>query len=201
MAKGGSRWGAGRPSHNLKESDSRAIDVRCWQREGLLRGGYFGWQWTDTDTGDVRASIGVQVGGGHVCLIYTSNEQSVRDTVNLTHTPCQYGGQRVWFECPKCHERCAKLFMRYGRFRCRKCNQIAYTSQSKDIFGRAWQAQRKIEKMLEPNWQRPKYMHHKTHMRLFQRIMELSDIRNQGMAESLERLEQKLSAIRRNNLV
>jgi hypothetical protein len=43
--------------------DCRSIDIRSWQREGLLMPGHwFGWQWTRD--GETVASIGVGVEAG-----------------------------------------------------------------------------------------------------------------------------------------
>jgi hypothetical protein len=188
MARGGNRWGAGRPSHKLKDIHTRAIDVRRWQRDGLLRGGSFRWQWSDADTGEVRSTISVQSEVGRVVLIYTANTQSFHDPVNLTHTPCHYGGQRVWFECPRCHDRCARLYLRWSRFRCRACNKIAYRSQCEDALGRMWISQEKIEAKLGPNLKRPKFMHHSTYESLKERIWQLEEVRDSALCDFVARM-------------
>ena len=40
-----------------------------------------------------------------------------------------YGGQRVWFRCPKCRWRCAKLHLGSSGFYCRKCHRLPYYTQ------------------------------------------------------------------------
>jgi hypothetical protein len=53
---------------------------------------------------------------------------AVEDTLFLTRTLCTFGGARAWFTCPGCGRRCAILYARLGRFRCRSCLRLAYAS-------------------------------------------------------------------------
>lgn len=48
--------------------------------------------------------------------------------VNLSHTPCNYGGVRFWFVC-SCGKRCTKLYLKRGTYACRQCQQLNYMSQ------------------------------------------------------------------------
>ena len=146
MARGGSRYGAGRPGWHVKAEHCRRIDARRWQREGILqpgRGG--GWVWTDADTGKQTASIGYSTEPGAVVLNYTMNDRPMRQRVPILATPCHFGGQRQWFACPHCARRVAVLFLRANGFFCRRCNRIAYGSQSDDALGRTWRKQQKVE--------------------------------------------------------
>jgi len=188
MSKGGTRWGAGRPGHKLKASHTLSIDVRRWQRDGLLNRRYFGWQWSDHDSGEVTSSIGVQAEAGRVTLIYQAGDQPHRDGVNINTTPCTYGGARSWFNCPRCNGRCAKLYLRWGHFRCRQCNQISYHTQSEDQIGRLWIAQAKIEARLGPNLARPKFMRHKTFDWLRHRYWQLEEQRDDAFCEFAARI-------------
>jgi len=56
-------------------------------------------------------------------------------SVGLTATPCNYGGQRWWFQCPLqgCHTRCRVLYLPPGAqyFGCRKCHRLAYSSSQR----------------------------------------------------------------------
>jgi hypothetical protein len=61
-------------------------------------------------------------------------------SVTLTQTSCNYGGQRTWFVAPCCGNRAAKLFMRRGRFACRACQKLAYHVQSIDYIQRQHRA-------------------------------------------------------------
>lgn len=188
MGKGGMRWGAGRPGYRLKTSQTRSIDVRRWQRDKLLNCGYFGWQWSDAETGKVESSIGVESRLGGVTLIYTANGQSYRNAIDITSTPCTYGGSRPWFRCPRCYDRCAKLYLRWGHFRCRKCNQISYQSQSEDQIGRLWRAQAKIEARLGSSFTRPKHMRQATFDALCERFWQIESDRDDAFCRLVARL-------------
>lgn len=62
-------------------------------------------------------------------------------SVELTHTPCHFGGLRPWFLCPghgdECIGRVALLYERDGHFRCRGCHRLRYTSQYEDRIERS----------------------------------------------------------------
>ncbi|MEP7247634.1 MAG: hypothetical protein ABI885_28660 [Gammaproteobacteria bacterium] len=152
---------------HVKAEHCRSIDVRRWQREGILREGRAGtWQWSDPDTGQRRAAIGYRANGGSVTLDYSIDGSARTQTLWLTETPCNYGGTRQWFICPIGGERVAVLFLRAGRFACRRCQRISYASQSGDLCDRTWRKQAKAEAKLGPNWARPKGMHATTRERV-----------------------------------
>lgn len=88
MARGGSRYGAGRPGWHVKAEHCRSIDARRWQREGILQAGRFGgWAWTDADTGEQVASIGYSTEPGTVVLNYTMNDKPMQQRVHILGTP------------------------------------------------------------------------------------------------------------------
>ena len=51
--------------------------------------------------------------------------------LNVSETPCNYGGVRYWFDCPNCHNRISKLYIYNKRFQCRKCADLNYYSQQR----------------------------------------------------------------------
>ena len=52
MGTGGMRYGAGRLGLNGKAEHCKQLDVRRWQRLGVLRPGASGtWVWSDAETG------------------------------------------------------------------------------------------------------------------------------------------------------
>lgn len=125
MGTGGSRYGAGRPATHVKAEHCRRIDVRRWQREGILQAGRAGaWQWSDPNTGKQAAAIGYRANGSSVTLNYSIDGKPTTQIVWLTETACNYGGDRQWFTCPIRSERVAVLFLRAGRFACRHCQRI-----------------------------------------------------------------------------
>ena len=186
MGKGGSRWGAGRPALHVKAEHCLKLDVRRWQREGVLRPGCIGsWQWTDSETGERRSSIGFQTNHGSVTLNYSIDGKPQSQTIWLSESACNFGGVRPWFVCPVRRERVAVLYLRAGRFACRDCQRIAYASQSDDLCARMWRRQQKAEAKLGPYWARPKGMHEATRERLLSIIWDCEEQRDGALADYL----------------
>src|SRR5215217_8656704 len=83
--------------------DCRSLDVRGWQKEGILEPGRsFECVWSRD--GREISSIGVTVLRGAVELSYSAGpegrKEDVRYTVSLSWTACNFGGERPWFVCP-----------------------------------------------------------------------------------------------------
>jgi hypothetical protein len=189
MGRGGSRYGAGRPAYKVKAEQCRAVDARRWAREGILDGGRIGtWAWTDAETGELMASVGYESDSHAVTLTYSLSGQLMRQRVPTRRTTCNYGGTRAWFACPRCSRQVAVLFLRNLGFGCRKCNRIAYSSQSDDPMGRAWRRQTKIERRLGDDWERPKGMHRSTFDLLLEKLESCELAKDDAMLEVLARL-------------
>ena len=155
----------------------RRLDVRRWQREGLLVAGQsFLWQWMQN--GKEVASIGVRNESDRVTLSYRhrANEQETwrfkQYPVWLAWTRCNYGGRRAWFICPACGRRVAILYDG-GAFGCRRCYGLAYNSQRQSAFDRAISRAQAIRRklggsgnLIEPLPWKPKRMHWRTYQRL-----------------------------------
>lgn len=103
--------------------------------------------------------------------------------IDLTWSSCNFGAERPWFACPKCHRRATKMFD-FGRgFECRKCANFRYRSQSR---GQAWRLLDKANKRrarLGPDEEKPKGMHWRTYERLHEDIAEL-DMRSLDIVAS-----------------
>ena len=127
-------YGSGRMFGKATTNGYRRLDVRQWQREGLLTPGKsFSTHWTHN--GEKTASITVRVESGRVILSYLNRQEggeweSIEYPVYLDSTGCNYGGERAWFLCPvqRCGRRVAIL---YGGkvFACRHCYNLAYPVQ------------------------------------------------------------------------
>lgn len=188
MARGGSRYGAGRPGWKLKAEHSLALDVRRMHRAGGLRSGALGsWKWTNSYTGDEAGTIGYAAEAGSVELRYSVNGDPRRQYIAVERTRCNFGGSRPWFICPVRGERVAVLYMRSGRFACRHCQRIAYASQGEDLTGRAWRKQGKIEKRLGPDCERPKGMHHTTYEHLLGILDDCEQVKDYALITALRR--------------
>ena len=156
MAKGGARFGAGRPGYKVKGEQLQRLDIRVWRRRGLLWvGGTNTWSWWrgDAPTGSIRFTVNEH----SVRLTYSTSGNDASQTISTTTTPCAYGGLRRWFACPVCGGRCEVLYQRSGRFACRSCQQVSYTSQSGSESDRVHARYHKLHALVEngkPKWQR-----------------------------------------------
>lgn len=189
MGTGGMRYGAGRPGWHVKAEHCSRIDARRWAREGLFEAYRFGsWVWRDAETDEVTAQIGYRGEGGAISLNFTVNGDPVRQFIRELRTPCNFGGSRSWFACPRCARRVAVLFLRGNAgFVCRHCGRVAYGSQSDDDMGRAWRKQRRAEGKLGSGWARPKGMHATTRARLMGVILECEQRRDEALFWFMER--------------
>ena len=157
--------------------DLRSIDIRELKKKGWLKTGHsltISW----SRQGQKIASIQLLVSENHVTLDYRTRIrgeeawQNKNYNIALDHTPCHYGGSRVWFRCPCCHKRIAIL---YGGalFICRHCQNLTYESQKEGELDRLTRQADKIRERL--HWEggilngggwKPKGMHWKTFYRL-----------------------------------
>jgi hypothetical protein len=161
--------------------------VRKWHRLGTLRDGFNGgWQWRIGS--ESAGSITYRVTAERVTLHYAIRGEVVTESIPLDRTACHFGGARPWFRCPRCLGRVALLYMQGGRFACRTCQRVAYSSQSEDACVRSWRRQSCIEARLGKDWQRPKGMHRKTHERLMQAILDCDEVRDRALYDFARRL-------------
>ncbi len=186
------RIGAGRPAQRAKAEHFTRLDVRHWQRQGVLRPGASGaWVWRNSETGERTASIGYRVEAEAVWINYSIDDKPSSQRVSIDRTACTYGGKRSWFVCPIRGERVAVLYLRAGRFACRHCQRLAYASQSDDFINRTWRRQRQIEAKLGDQLQRPKGMHRATHESLLSIIWDCESQREEALACYLEVLTRR----------
>ena len=125
MSKGGSRLGAGRPAQRLKAEACFALHVNYLAKNGYLdEGNWNRLYWKQNGQTQLNALI---ISRGH-CIDVSID--SFKQTVVITETPCRLGGARRWLVCPTCFRPMGVLYLRNNRFACRKCQRIAYQSQS-----------------------------------------------------------------------
>ena len=193
-------------SGTKRTADScRQLDVRRWQRGGLLGAGTrFDWTWTRE--GKQVADIGVSVGEGSLTLEYRYRQgegdwESVVEDVALVWTNCNYGGRRAWFVCPgvkngvACRRRVAILYLGGRYFLCRHCYDLVYASQREDDMDRTGRRAQKIRfklggaaNRLELLPDRPKGMHARTYHRLFTRVAAAESAYHEVFIEGTQRL-------------
>jgi hypothetical protein len=187
-------WGSGRRPVRRKCEQLLSLDVRRLAREGLLRpGSSFARSWSYG--GEPAGSIGVTVGADDLRLRYTWTpyDQQPRQLdywVAIVRTRCRYGGVRPWFRCPRCHSRRAVLYgiSGDGRFGCRYCMRLAYSSEAESVGARITRRLHKLQARIGEEGEKPKWMRLKT----FDRICdELERLDNQWGATVLGRLLQR----------
>jgi hypothetical protein len=134
-----------------------------------------------------------------VCLSCRNEARQSRSlTVWIEWTPCNYGGARAWFICPRgCGRRVAVLYNR-GHFACRHCHQLAYESQQESRkyreLHRAQEIRMKLGRsasLVDPFPAKPKRMHWRTYQRLYAKAMATEEGFLGCMAGCLSRLAQR----------
>jgi hypothetical protein len=188
----------GRVAEHETVEQWRNIDVRRWAREGsLIAGTSFGWYWSVN--GRSVASISIHVPDtNQVRLMYqltrNGESRSYDYSVHLERTPCHFGGSRVWFLCPCCNRRTAKLYGPNSLFACRHCLQLNYACQRiakrERWIERAWTLHRKAGSSFSPMdcaselIAKPKWMRWRSFKSIISRI-SFADARAQ---EELDRM-------------
>lgn len=126
----------------------------------------------------------------YYAITKNGNSKSYRYSVNIDYTQCNYGNERPWFICPHCGKRVGKLYLRYGYFRCRSCQDLNYSIQQEDKWDRMMesvdhkifkvQEKLKTKKDIDNIYciEKPKGMHWRTYTKLTQKLGELSNLRN-----------------------
>jgi hypothetical protein len=182
------------------------IDVRLWQRKGLLVPGMiFFWPGRLGHADDLR----VRVEETRVVLRYRVQAYgNITAAILMTWTLCHFGGQRPWFECPgrerrrRCGQRVAVLYKVGGFFLCRQCGGLTYQSQRQNSLSRLRSKARKIRLRLggdtdlhTPLPPKPKRMHARTYARLRQEGEEIESLLLAAMGQKLQHLQQKLDRL------
>lgn len=139
-------YGSGRTSGKQKAEHSRALNITTLHQSGCLKAGWSGgWSWTRD--GQEEARISLMAEQGRIVLDfkvrqYGNDWEPITQHVNITHTDCNYGGQRPYFLCPgvvngrRCGRRVGKLFLGGSYFLCRHCYNMGYSSQSEARYDR-----------------------------------------------------------------
>lgn len=187
--------------------DQRSVDVRLFQRDGVLvPGRSFNTTWTRH--GETVATVRVSV--GHDCVVF-SYRQSWRggpwrdctNTILLAWTECHYGGKRPWWQCPVCDRRAALLYSGDGCYACRRCRQLAYRSQRETEEDLAARRANRVRKRL--GWPqgilnmpggKPKGMHLETYLRLVEQHTRHSGKALAGMGMAFDRMRKRLDSIK-----
>lgn len=148
--------------------ETHALRLPALQKSGALRpGASLRWGW-----GQSARTIALRCDAETIELVFTAAGNVVRQHVPLIRTPCNFGGERTWFQCP-CGRRTAALFDARETFACRQCLGLTYSIQQEAPRWRPLRGAQAIRRRLggsasivEPFPPRPRYMHRATYKRL-----------------------------------
>lgn len=166
------------------------LDVAKMRTMGALEPGAFAWQEWTNGRGEVIGSIQTCMNAARdtLTLIYSVREDEgewkpIREAITLEATSCNYGGKRLWLTCPGCHSRRRVLYSLGGRFRCRQCHDLAYTSTREDDHERSIRRMNRLQKRLGTSKtglfhipEKPRGMHWNTYERIVRELLHEHDI-------------------------
>ena len=117
--------------------DLKKIEIWWLLRDIRAKGGYknsvISWGNAGGTIGvDVSIDSSEQCARFHYNHFFRSKKTLWDYRVYLTATPCHFGGQRYWFQCPlnTCNRRVGVLYMANGLFGCRHCHNLTYRSKN-----------------------------------------------------------------------
>ena len=169
------RSGSGGRGGRHRCDDCAAIDVRVLHRLAVQSGSCASLRWNRG--GRPLCSVDIWIHSDRLVLTdVTQPRQPYTEVIALTRTSCHYGRTRPWFCCPGCHRRCAKLYLRRDRFRCRICHGLGYRSQLEARAERPRLIAHRIRRslgaspnLLVPFPAKPPKMHWRTYFRIRER--------------------------------
>jgi hypothetical protein len=134
--------------------DCKGISFSFLRKDGYLCNNRSEIYWTNSITGKETDRVGITVSITEaekfvrfqytIIDCHTKKKTDYDYKVQLTTTPCKFGGVRYWFICPfsrngvYCGRRVAKLYKAPGEssFACRHCNNLSYESRNECRIGR-----------------------------------------------------------------
>jgi len=166
-----------RNNTKIRTSSLFALDIRTWNKENLLAPGI---QFTSTrlQNGNLAGEVTVQMWEEYFILKYIYNQtETITEVVQLTSTPCNFGGHRKWLRCPLCGSRVAVIYLLGKEFGCRKCHNLTYDccnqSELDRVITKYNKAKAKIgggPGIIAPIPERPLGMHRKTYEKILEEI-------------------------------
>ena len=191
-------WGSGRRRDSKRAQETvKRIDIRFMHQQGLIQRregfgvtgfGSLSWSCNGRPTG----SVGYEVTDYGLILNYhyagphDTDMHPVQQTIRFDRTPCHYGGERLWFLCPRCPRRVLVVYGAGREFCCRHCYRLNYASQHERFGDRMQRKARRIRRRLKASdnlfegYQKPKGMHWRT----FQRLQRIERAANNGSLQS-----------------
>lgn len=187
---------------SIKIDHCRALNINRLIETGVIKRGSSQsgtWLWTDSETGEQKASVGYQ---SNTCdlnesylrvhYILTDSGKAMDYNIPLITTKAHFGGVRFWFKCPLTGRKVTKLFLPYGAtvFACRQAYGLKYVSQSQGYFDRVinkkWKIVRKAGGYDYPV--KPKGMHDRTFEKILDEYWAQEELCNEILIYRFNRL-------------
>lgn len=136
-----------------------------------------------------------------IYLPFKRSGELFNQSIQISKTPCHYGGYRYWFICSNCKRRVGVLY-RQGYFKCRHCLGVNYRTQLQQPQDRLFKRLNALRERL--GWyggivhgygEKPKGMHEKTYKRLLGEYIELERLASGSITDTLKSLDLQLNAI------
>lgn len=201
-------FGSGRQSSRSKLEDGLRLDLNKLLRKGQIR--KHSWSrgtltWSYVYSGEDAASIIYESSlinpqDQWLRLSYTLSRHGDKIPmdykIRIISTNTNFGGSRLWFECPRTRKRATVLYCVYGcdYFYSRHAFRALYRSQSKSPYDRAIDKMWKLKNRMggEVFWQKPRGMHERTFQRKLEEILDAEEICDAYLGQFLM---QKLGAL------
>ena len=114
--------------------------------------------------------------------------EKIKQRIYFDRTPCNYGGDRIWFRCPPCGRRCAVVYASGKYYFCRVCCNLTYETCNQTPRDRRFSKADKLRKRIGAKAGafnslplfKPKGMHYTTWMKIRNEIQHLESM---GFAE------------------
>jgi len=192
-------YGSGNHGRGVTTEAVNRIDIRYMRKQGWLKPGYYGtlrWSCGGRPTG----SIGYKCRENCLQLNFTSKgnngeSESIEQVIYFDRTPCNYGGERLWFLCPRCSTRVGILYGYGTLFLCRHCYRLPYSTQIKGDMDRIIGQKHALGERIFEDYRngdgsiKKKGMHQKTFDRLYKRYEALSNTWMFGLSRRLDRMK------------
>jgi hypothetical protein len=102
------------------------LDVRMLKKRGwLVPGSSAVVTWK---MGATTSSVEIKASEGKVRVSWASGGVGYEESLPRCSSSQPLGGERSWWSCPGCSSRCAILYMRSMRWRCRACHDLVHAS-------------------------------------------------------------------------
>ena len=196
-------FGSGRKAGYGRDKVERrlTIDINVLHRTGCLKPGRIGaWRWIINGE---PVDITLRAEENHLHIGYDGD--GLTQQIDIIRFRRNLGGSQAYFKCPQCSRVASKLHAaEQGRFLCRHCCRLGYSSQWEDGYGLAVRRARKIAGRLGRNPglpfpSRPKWQHHRTHVTLLWNAITAELAIDKASTEKIEKLLRRVEVYKQKH--